>query len=117
MPWYVLNKLVKTHINTLPQDDEDVSIHVNRKKATDFAASGKVDRKGDQTIFSQVWRKLESGKYRGLRINHSDKKAWFVKFIGEYALDDGGLFRESLSELCQELKTDVLPLMVKTANQ
>ena len=51
-----------------------------------------------------------------MRINQSDKKAWFVKFIGEFALDQGGLFRESLTELCQELQSPVLNLLVKTQN-
>jgi len=59
-----------------------------------------------------VQKKLEQNKYRGMRINNADKKAWFVKFIGEYALDDGGLFRESLSELCLELRSEVLPLLI-----
>ena len=62
-------------------------------------------------------QKLEACNYKGLRINSADKKAWFVKFIGEYAVDDGGLFRESLSELCSELRSEVLPLLVQTKNQ
>jgi len=93
-------------------DGENISIHVNRKKAQEFAQSGKVDVKGEYTIFSQVQKKLEANRYRGLKINTADKKAWFVKFIGEYAVDDGGLFRESLSELCSELRSDVLPLLL-----
>jgi len=52
-----------------------------------------------------------------MRINQSDKKAWFIKFIGEFALDQGGLFRESLTELCMELHSHVLSLLVPTANQ
>lgn len=52
-----------------------------------------------------------------MRINQADKKAWFVKFIGEAALDQGGLFRESLTELCQELQSHVLNLLIPTQNQ
>ena len=47
-----------------------------------------------------------------MRINTADKKAWFVKFIGEFAIDDGGLFRESLTELCSELRNHVLSLLL-----
>lgn len=51
-----------------------------------------------------------------MRINKADKKAWFVKFIGEFALDQGGLFRESLTELCQELQSSALSILVRTQN-
>ena len=37
--------------------------------------------------------------------------------LGEFAVEDGGLFRECLSELCSELRTGVLPLLVQTKNQ
>ena len=112
IPWIALNKLLKQLLNNMETDGENISIHVNRKKAQEFAQSGKVDVKGEYTIFSQVQKKLEANRYRGLKINTADKKAWFVKFIGEYAVDDGGLFRESLSELCSELRSDVLPLLL-----
>lgn len=62
-------------------------------------------------------KKLEESRYRGMHINSADKKAWFVKFIGEYALDEGGLFRESLSEITTELKSSVLPLLLPSKNQ
>ena len=52
-----------------------------------------------------------------MRINSSDKRAWFAKFIGEYAVDDGGLFRECLSEMCSELRSNVLPILIQTKNQ
>lgn len=64
-------------------------------------------------------------RYLGLRINNSDKKAWFVKYIGEAAVDDGGLFRDCLSEMCSELRHQVqtkpsvlclLPLLAPTKN-
>jgi hypothetical protein len=52
-----------------------------------------------------------------LRINSSDRKAWFAKLIGESAVDDGGCFRDSLTEICFELKNGVVPLLSKTNNQ
>jgi hypothetical protein len=72
--------------------------------------------KGEHTIYAQVWKKLAAHNFSGLRVNSSDKRAWFVKFIGEFALDDGGLFRECLTEMCGELRSAVLPLLVETAN-
>lgn len=38
-----------------------------------------------------------------MRQNTQQSRAWFVKFIGESSNDDGGLFRESITELCIEL--------------
>jgi len=39
-----------------------------------------------------------------------------VKFMGEGSMDDGGPFRESLTNMIDELESDCLPLLVKTAN-
>ena len=117
LPWITLNKLLKQLLSNMPTGGENIAIHVNRKKAQEFASSGKVDTKGDHTIFAQVQKKLEANRHKGLKINAADKKAWFVKFIGEYAVDDGGLFRESLSELCAELRSPVLPLLLMSKNQ
>lgn len=106
-------------------DGESISIQIVRKKAQDFAQSGQVDLKGEHTIFAQVMKKLEAARYLGLRINNSDKKAWFVKYIGEGGIDDGGLFRDCLTEMCNELRHQVqtdpkvlclLPLLVPTKN-
>lgn len=52
-------------------------------------------------------KRLDAARYLGLRINNSDKKAWFVKYINEHAIDDGGLFRDCLSEMCNELRHQV----------
>lgn len=117
IPWLILNKMLKLHLQTLGTDSDNESIHINRKKALDFANSGLQDLKGEHTIFAQAQKTLEARRYRGMRINSADRKAWFVKFIGECAVDDGGLFRESLSEMCGELKNGVLPLLLKSKNQ
>lgn len=60
---------------------------MNRKKAREFFETGKPDEKGDHTVFAQVHKGLAAKDYQGMRINSADKKAWFVKFIGEFALD------------------------------
>jgi len=57
--------------------------------------------------------------YRGMHINtpNTNKGAWFVKLMGEGALDDGGLFRESLTVICIELQSTALPLLMPCGNQ
>jgi hypothetical protein len=37
LPWTLVGKLLKQHLSTIEQDSENHSIHVNRKKAQDFA--------------------------------------------------------------------------------
>jgi hypothetical protein len=51
VPLLMKNKILKRLTENLPNDDSSVSIHVNRKKARDFFESGKVDEKGEYTIF------------------------------------------------------------------
>jgi hypothetical protein len=52
IPWSVINKMLKQHLNTLETDSENIAIHVNRKKSHEFAESGKIDLKGEHTIYS-----------------------------------------------------------------
>jgi len=40
IPWSVINKMLKQHLNTLETDSENIAIHVNRKKSHEFAVSG-----------------------------------------------------------------------------
>ena len=39
-----------------------------------------------------------------------------MKFIGELAIDHGGLFRESMTEMSSELHSHMLDLFVPTPN-
>ena len=40
-----------------------------------------------------------------------------AKYIGEAGSDDGGLFRDSITTMCHELQSDVLPLFIPCGNQ
>jgi hypothetical protein len=52
IPLIIKNKILKRLTERLGHDDSSISIHVNRKKAKDFTESGKVDDKGEHTVFS-----------------------------------------------------------------
>jgi hypothetical protein len=52
-----------------------------------------------------------------MRQNNPNIKAWFMKFISESSNDDGGLFRESITEFCLELQSGCLELFVPCGNQ
>jgi hypothetical protein len=48
----VKNKILKKLTEKLGYDDSSISIHVNRKKASDFIETGKIDEKGEYTVFA-----------------------------------------------------------------
>ena len=51
IPLFLKNKLLKKYLENLSQDEKGISIHVHRKKARDFSEMGKVDEKGEYTVF------------------------------------------------------------------
>jgi hypothetical protein len=52
IPILIKNKILKKLTENLSKDDKGKSIHVNRKKARDFFETGKVDEKGEYSIFA-----------------------------------------------------------------
>jgi len=49
-------------------------------------------------------------------MNGTDAQAWEVLLAGEGSMDVGGPFREALTNACEELESDCLPLLIKTPN-
>jgi len=62
------------------------------------------------------WFQKDPKKKECFRQNQTDDKAFHAKFAGEASIDDGGPYRETLTNLVAEAESDYLPLMVKTAN-
>lgn len=54
IPLFLKNKLLKKFLESISSEDKGVSIHVQRKKAREFYDTGKVDEKGEFTVFGQV---------------------------------------------------------------
>lgn len=54
--------------------------------------------KWEDSLFSQLFNQLE--KVPPLKLRRPDGLCWFTKFVGESAIDDGGIFRESVSNIC-----------------
>ena len=88
---------------------------VNRQSAL-MSASNETDlvTRAKASVFAQMYDQLHTIPPAQLR--RKDGRAWFAKFVGEPAIDDGGLFRESYSAMSEELQSGVLPLFVETAN-
>ncbi|KAK7862054.1 hypothetical protein R5R35_011478 [Gryllus longicercus] len=64
-------------------------------------------------IFVQVARQVVKMKPAELRL---PSRAWKVKLVGEGADDAGGVFDDTITEMCQELISGSVPLLVPTPN-
>nr|CAD7438539.1 unnamed protein product [Timema bartmani] len=64
-------------------------------------------------IFVQVARQVIKMKPAELRL---PSRAWKVKLVGEGADDAGGVFDDTVTEMCQELIIGTVPLLVRTPN-
>jgi len=93
----VLNKSLD-----LSRDSADVP-HITLNRGTTPADR----RKWDKTIFYQVFRGLEERTHslRAVDRRGSGKQSWVTTFEGEGGSDHGGLFRDSLREICAELQS------------
>ncbi|KAF5301595.1 hypothetical protein FQR65_LT08900 [Abscondita terminalis] len=65
-------------------------------------------------IFIQIAKQVvETMRSHDLRL---PSRAWKVKLIGEGADDAGGVFDDTITEMCQEITSSEVPLLVPTPN-
>lgn len=43
-------------------------------------------------------------------------RAWKIKLVGEGADDAGGVFDDTITEMCEEITTGIVPLLIPTPN-
>ena len=64
-------------------------------------------------IFYQVAKQVIDIRANDLRL---PSRAWKVKLVGEGADDAGGVFDDTITEMCQEITSGEVPLFVPTPN-
>ncbi|XP_074033510.1 probable E3 ubiquitin-protein ligase HERC1 isoform X2 [Leptinotarsa decemlineata] len=64
-------------------------------------------------IFIQIAKQVVDIMPQDLRL---PSRAWKVKLVGEGADDAGGVFDDTITEMCQEITSGVVPLLVPTPN-
>ncbi|KFW81355.1 E3 ubiquitin-protein ligase HECTD3, partial [Manacus vitellinus] len=118
--------------STAPHSTPKLSI--NRLLAREHRANPALDPSCRNTVFTQVWQHhahaagaLGGGMCMGLLLPHrwplTYTQWWELDFISEGIIDNGGGFRDSLSDVSEELcpsSGDVpvpLPFFVRTSNQ
>ncbi|KAG2466568.1 HERC1 ligase, partial [Polypterus senegalus] len=69
--------------------------------------------RSNKPIFIQIAKQVVSLNPSELRL---PSRAWKVKLVGEGADDAGGVFDDTITEMCQELETSVVDLLIQTPN-
>ncbi|KAJ8304108.1 hypothetical protein KUTeg_017691 [Tegillarca granosa] len=64
-------------------------------------------------VFTQIGQQVVKLKPEDLRL---PARAWKVKLIGEGADDAGGVFDDTITEMCQELEVGTVPYFIPTPN-
>ena len=70
------------------------------------------EKKKSKTIFYQTSELVGDVEPDQLKA----KRAWKVEFVGEAAIDAGGPFNESISQICEELQSGKVPIFQLTPN-
>ena len=99
--------LSRTHLSTLPTN-ECMCLQSSWSSRNLKAAPKPLEEMAlvaqHRSVFCQAQRQLQETATRSpWLLRRSDGRAWFVRFTGEQAIDDGGLYRESLSTMISEL--------------
>uniref|UniRef100_A0A672ZRY5 HECT-type E3 ubiquitin transferase n=1 Tax=Sphaeramia orbicularis TaxID=375764 RepID=A0A672ZRY5_9TELE len=69
--------------------------------------------RSSKPIFVQIAKQVVNLNPTELRL---PSRAWKVKLVGEGADDAGGVFDDTITEMCQELQSGVVDLLVHTPN-
>ncbi|XP_033952277.1 probable E3 ubiquitin-protein ligase HERC1 isoform X3 [Pseudochaenichthys georgianus] len=69
--------------------------------------------RSSKPIFVQIAKQVVSLNPLELRL---PSRAWKVKLVGEGADDAGGVFDDTITEMCQELQAGVVDLLIRTPN-
>jgi E3 ubiquitin-protein ligase HECTD3 len=102
------------------------TLHINRFLAAEHRENPSKDHEGKNTVFNQVYKGLSSRLQKGrftLRWAGRSSQWWEVKFAKEHIIDQGGGFRDSLTDLAEELcppasEAEVpLPFFIRSPNQ
>lgn len=80
-------------------------MRIKRRKAYYFKEQGNCDHSGTMTIFGQIFQQINKKPRMvdSMRMNNVDSQWWDVKIAGEGSIDAGGVFRDVLVNMCNEV--------------
>lgn len=103
-------QLLKPHLGGAPSN-EVPKIRITRRSTTTPAAASAASM--DTTIFMQAFKQMHAMPAAAL---YNLQRAFQVEFQGEGATDAGGPYREVLTNMCTELQSKALALLIPTPN-
>ena len=95
------------------KNDSRPEIVIDRTKAIRNRNLGKKDIQGQFSVFGQVLRAMNGKANSDFR---NGERIFKVTYRGEGAIDAGGPYNEVISNICDELQSDYLPILVPTQN-
>jgi len=99
--------------NSDSSDKGAFELRLSRSRARKFARKGIPDYEGKWTIYSQAFRVIHAMPSYQLR---KSVRLYNTIFVGEYAQDAGGPYRESFDLYAQDLQSDMLTLLIRVNN-
>jgi hypothetical protein len=93
--------------------DNSSEITIDRPKALRNKERGVVDTEGQISVFGQIYRAINSKPNNAFR---HPEKIFRVNYRGEGSIDAGGPYNEVMSNMCDELQSSFLRLLVPTQN-
>lgn len=106
------NKLLKAVMDKTKSDIR-TEITIDRPKAARYRNKKLVDVEGQFSIFGQIYRAMSAVSNMGYR---NTERIYKVNYRGEGSIDAGGPYNESLSNMCDELTSSFLRLLIPTSN-
>ncbi|XP_010008691.1 PREDICTED: E3 ubiquitin-protein ligase HECTD3-like, partial [Nestor notabilis] len=131
-PFLLLSKQSTALITHCLQSSESTppnimpKLHINRQLAREHRANPALDPSYRNTVFTQLYEGLRSSKHNqplDYRWPTNYSQWWECDFVTEGILDNGGGFRDTLSDISEELCPSSgnvpvpLPFFVRTSNQ
>ncbi|KAM3873957.1 putative E3 ubiquitin-protein ligase HERC1 [Diretmus argenteus] len=110
-----LRGLLSSKVNTLPLVRSIGRTMTQGKTYGPQITVKRISTRGRSTkpIFVQIAKQVVSLNPLELRL---PSRAWKVKLVGEGADDAGGVFDDTITEMCQELQSGVVDLLIHTPN-
>lgn len=111
---YFTLRVVRRLLMASNQGGENLKLTLNRRRAVLACGTDSMAGRLQDSLFGQVYALLSG---RSCNVFCTNKKLWSVAFLGEGADDVGGPYRDSLSQICSELMSSMLPLFIPSPNQ
>ncbi|KAK1176357.1 putative E3 ubiquitin-protein ligase HERC1 isoform X1 [Acipenser oxyrinchus oxyrinchus] len=110
-----LRGLLSPKVNTLPLVRSIGRTMIQGKTYGPQITVKRISTRGrsSKPIFVQIARQVVNLNPSELRL---PSRAWKVKLVGEGADDAGGVFDDTITEMCQELESGVVDLLIQTPN-